>query len=287
MQHEVSRYLEYLELERGYSCNTVQAYQRDILEYLVFWADNCDQDIRARRLINSYLRYLRQKGNATSTIIRKISSNKRFYDWLIAEELGKENPFAFIDLPRRIKSLPRVLSVGEVERLLNSRELSYSEKIILELLYACGLRVSELITLKISDVSFSGGYIRCTGKGNKERLIPLGDITIEIISCYSRLNQQKEMLLSEPLLVREDRKPFKRIDIWRMLKEVSSFLGKSVSPHTLRHSFATHLLENGADLRVVQELLGHSDISTTQIYTQVSRKHIRESYKRAFLGFDR
>lgn len=278
---EFSRYLDFLELERGYSRNTVQAYERDILEYLSFLQAQAKEELRTRRLINTYLRYLRQNGNATVTLIRKISSIKGFYNWLIQQEQVQENPFAFLDLPRRAKVLPKILTVGEVEKLLNLSDLNPAEKTALELLYACGLRVTELITLAVSQVSLEGGYIRCIGKGDKERLIPVGDVTLELLRSYMSLHRT-EALPEAPLLLREDGKPFSRIDIWRLMKQAGCFLGKNISPHTLRHSFATHLLENGADLRVVQELLGHSDIATTQIYTQVSRGHMRSAYKRAF-----
>jgi integrase/recombinase XerD len=230
-------------------------------------------------MVNGYLRMLRDKGNVTTTVIRKISSVKGFYNWLVLENQVEENPFAFIELPRRAKSLPKVLSVSEVESLLDTPDLTLSEKLSLELLYACGLRVTELINLTPASISLEVGYVRCLGKGGKERLIPIGDVTVQWLKAYL---SETALPFEEPLLRRSDGTPYTRIDIWRLMKRLGEALGKSISPHTLRHSFATHLLENGADLRVVQELLGHSDIATTQIYTQISRRHIRSAYRKVF-----
>ncbi len=276
----LSEYLEYLACERGYAENTVKAYERDILEFLSFQESFQDEAL-PRRIVNHYLRFLRQKLNVNATIIRKISSLKGFYNWQVQQEYVLENPFDFIDLPKNVKSLPKVLSVSEVERLLNDPDLSAAQKVSMELLYACGLRVTELVTLTIGQVSLEMGYVRCIGKGNKERLIPIGDVTIAVVRHYIELLRASASP-DEPLLRREDGKPYQRMDMWRLMRALGEKLGKSISPHTLRHSFATHLLENGADLRVVQELLGHSDISTTQIYTQVSRKHIKQAYRKAF-----
>lgn len=277
----VSLYLDYLALERGYSPNTQAAYSRDILEFLDF-QDSQPPDTPPRRLVNGYIRFLRDKGNATTTIIRKISSIKGFFNWLQQENEAQQNPFAFLDLPRRMKPLPKALTISEVEQLLDSPELSLAEKVALELLYACGLRVSELVNLTPNTVSIEAGYVRCLGKGGKERLIPVGDVTRHWLKVYLTHPDTPPLSPEAPMLRRPDGKPFTRFDICRLVKRISQSLGKPVSPHTLRHSFATHLLENGADLRVVQELLGHSDISTTQIYTQVSRRHIRSAYRRAF-----
>jgi integrase/recombinase XerD len=277
---DLSDYLDYMALERGYAANTLEAYERDVLEYLTFLKIQPSEAF-SRRLVNTYLRELRNKGNVTTTIIRKISSLKGFYNWLIQNNRLQENPFEFLDLPKRMKTLPKVLSVGEVQQLLDCPDLSLNEKVALELLYACGLRVSELTTLLIHQVSLDVGYVRCIGKGGKERLIPLGEITMALIQGFL-LVSRKNAPSDAPLLCREDGKPYTRFDIWRLMKQMGQRLGKTISPHTLRHSFATHLLENGADLRVVQELLGHSDISTTQIYTQISRRHIRSAYKSVF-----
>ncbi len=274
----LSHYLEYLELERGYSSHTLQAYERDILEYLDY-LDTQPDDKVLRRIVNGYLRYLREKGNATTTIIRKISSLKGFYGWQVMQRTIMENPFEFLDLPKKMRVLPKVLTVQDVQKLLASPDLDMSQKTALELLYACGLRVSELVGLTMNDISLEGGYVRCVGKGGKERLIPIGEVTLEVLRHYI---DQLSLPIEGAFLRRADGKPYTRMDMWRLMKALGGQLGKAISPHTLRHSFATHLLENGADLRVVQELLGHSDISTTQIYTQVSKRHMRSAYHKAF-----
>lgn len=279
MLQNLSAYLDFLAVERGYSDHTLAAYQRDILAFLNHTQVEDAQVSVSRREANAYLRHLRQQGNATSTIIRKVSSLKGFYNWLIREERASENPFAFLDLPRRGKSLPKTLTVREVEKLLSAPDLSLAHKVAIELLYACGLRVTELVTLSAEQVSLAGGYLRCLGKGNKERMIPMGDVTRDLLAVYLDQVQRQP---DQPLLVQPDGRVFSRYDIWRLLKALGETLGKSISPHTLRHSFATHLLENGADLRVVQELLGHSDISTTQIYTQISRGHMKHAYHSVF-----
>jgi integrase/recombinase XerD len=276
----ISEYLDYLSLERGYAENTLEAYQRDLLEYQDF-LDDAEEGKAPRRLVTQFLRHLREKGNATSTIIRKISSIKGLYKWLIQEERLTENPFEFLDLPQRMKSLPKILSVSDVETILRTPDLSLSEKVAIELLYACGLRVTELVMLDMSNVSVDSGYVRCIGKGGKERLIPMGDVTMALLQEY-RSERRSDNASEDRFLIQENGEPYTRIEIWKLIKRLGARIGKAISPHTLRHSFATHLLENGADLRVVQELLGHSDISTTQIYTQVSRRHIRKAYQSAF-----
>lgn len=277
MLQNLSAYLDYLAVERGYSPHTLEAYERDILAFL----DHCQAHLSSvsRRDANGYLRQLRQQGNATTTIIRKVSSIKGFYNWLIREDLATENPFAFLDLPRRGKSLPKTLTVREVEKLLQCEALTLTHKVAVELLYACGLRVSELVNLTPGHITLGSGYLRCLGKGNKERMIPMGQVTQALLTTYLTAVPRPADL---PLLVQDNGRPFSRYDIWRLMKTLGQKLGKSISPHTLRHSFATHLLENGADLRVVQELLGHSDISTTQIYTQISRNHMKQAYQSVF-----
>ncbi len=279
-QSDISAYLDYLALERAYSPNTIQAYTHDILEYLDFIAPFPLEE-PARRIVNQYLRFLREKKNQTTTVIRKISTLKGLYTWLIKEKHCQENPFHFIDLPKRGRPLPKVLSVQEVERLFSLSEVTFTEKVAIELLYACGLRVSELVSLTREQISFEVGYIRCFGKGGKERLVPLSEVTLALLQSYCETEVPSQGV-SQPLFRRPNGKPCTRIDIWRLMNRLSTVLGKPLSPHTLRHSFATHLLENGADLRIVQELLGHQDISTTQIYTHISRRHLRDSYKNVF-----
>lgn len=282
----LSEYLNYLSQERGYSPNTLEAYERDILDFLNYQESRKTRLYQiTRRAVNQYLGELRGRQNATTSILRKISSIKGFYEWLQIKGILKDNPLALLELPKRRTALPKVLSVGEVSRLLNSDTISLQDKTIIELLYACGLRVSELVSLRVKSVDIGGGYIRVIGKGDKERLIPLGDVSIRVIRQYlemTGLREEDYLFLNldgpQPLL----KTPLNRRDVWKRVRDMRHIVGREVSPHTFRHSFATHLLENGADLRVVQELLGHSDISTTQIYTQISKRHVKLAHHHVF-----
>lgn len=282
----LSEYLNHLSGERGYSPNTLEAYERDILDFLRFQdSRSAKLALLSRRDVNRYLAELRTRRNATTTILRKISSIKGFYDWLQGRGVLRENPLALLDLPKRRKALPKVLSVGEISRLLSHSSLSLQDKLIIELLYACGLRVSELTGLMVGAIDISGGYIRVRGKGDKERLIPLSDVSVVIVKRYltdSGLGHDDPLLASPGGGSSLLRQALNRREVWQRVRNLRDILGRDVSPHTFRHSFATHLLENGADLRVVQELLGHSDISTTQIYTQVSKRHIQALHSRVF-----
>lgn len=280
----LSTYLTRLAEEDGYSPHTIEAYQRDILELIRFY-DQSGRDPAGvtRRDLNGYLAYLRQNRNATATIHRKISSLRGFYQWLLEAGHVSENPFALLELPKRTKVLPKVLSVQETTRLLAETRLTPLEQVIVELLYACGLRVSELLSLRQKDVDRTAGYIRCMGKGGKERLIPLGEASIQVLESY--LAQRGGRTDPDALLLAEGPhgNPLSRREVWALVQAVSHrVLGRTVYPHAFRHSFATHLLENGADLRVVQELLGHSDIATTQIYTQVSKRHVKAQHRSVF-----
>jgi integrase/recombinase XerD len=286
----LSEYLNHLAQERGYSPNTLEAYERDILEFLNYHdSQNAKLYHITRREVNRYLAELRSRQNATASILRKISSIKGFYSWLQAKGVLSENPLSLLELPKRRKTLPKVLTVGEVSRLLSSEALCLQDKVIVELLYACGLRVSELVNLLVKGIDISGGYIRVLGKGGKERLIPLGDVSVMVIKKYLAETGLKG---DDPLLIHLEshaplfKTPLNRREIWQRVRDMKQLIGRDVSPHTFRHSFATHLLENGADLRVVQELLGHSDISTTQIYTQISKRHVKTAHRNVFDRLD-
>lgn len=276
----LSQYLDFLALQRGYADNTLEAYQRDILEWLdvtgIESAMNLD-----RSVMNRYLKVLHDKGNHTNTLIRKVSSLKGFFRWMAQKYPELANPLVFLDLPKRVKTLPKILTVADVEQLLEHPGAALWEKLALELLYACGLRVTELIELTPAQCDLQQGFLRVMGKGQKERLIPMGAVTQQWLTHYLG-TWRPSLPVQESMLRQPNRQPLTRIDIWRMVKRFEAVLNKPMSPHTLRHSFATHLLENGADLRVVQELLGHSDIATTQVYTHVSRKHAKSAYKNAF-----
>ncbi|MBK8190807.1 MAG: tyrosine recombinase [Vampirovibrionales bacterium] len=281
----LSEYLENLAQERGASANTLSAYERDILAFLDFFSERRHGVAQiTTRHAHQYLAHLRKQNNATSTILRKTSSIRGFYRWMQEKGLVQDNPLAFLEAPRRPRMLPKALSASDVARMLNFSDLDPMDRAILELLYACGLRVSELTSLRVASLDLKAGYLRCFGKGGKERLVPMGDASIAILREYLEGKGLTAHPHGErPLFSRADRpEAISRKDVWERVKALGRRISRDISPHTLRHSFATHLLENGADLRVVQELLGHSDIATTQIYTHVSKKRAQQAHRQAF-----
>lgn len=275
----ISEYLEYLEVEKGLSANTIEAYQRDLDYFIEFCGNKSLKDIK-RSLMNSYIRKLHDENYSPTSIMRKIASLRGFFKWACFEELISINPALSIEHPKLPKKLPKVISIEEIEKILNHNLNSY-QTVIVELLYGCGLRVSELVNLNVSNIDLNAKYLECTGKGSKERVVPIGKKAILAVNNYlpqRKFLLQKYNLKTNRLLICENGKTATRQDIYTFVHEQGKFLNKSISPHTLRHSFATHLLENGADLRVVQELLGHSDVSTTQLYTHISKKRLKEVY---------
>jgi integrase/recombinase XerD len=239
--------------------------------------------------IMGYLLYLQEQGRATATLSRNLASIRAFYQFLLREKFIDKDPSVNLESPKIEKKLPQVLSVVEVETLLNGPDTRLAsgmrDKAMLELLYATGIRVSELVSLNLSDVNLNMGFIKCFGKGSKERIIPLGRLAIEGVSRY--LERGRPMLKKrgqeEALFLNHHGRRLSRQGFWKIIKKYAQLANshKEITPHTLRHSFATHLLENGADLRSVQEMLGHADISTTQIYTHVTRSRLKEVYAKA------
>lgn len=277
MYQIIGEYLEYLELEKGLAQNTLEAYRRDLSDF-VKNADNINNI--DRNTINLYIRKLRENKLAPSSVIRKIASLRGFFKWAYSTGIIKQNPASTLEQPKTPQRLPKVISIKEMEELLHEN-LTPTEHVIIELLYSCGLRVSELVNLKISDIDLSSKYVRCFGKGSKERIIPMGEVAKKVIQEYMptrNLLSKKFNLNTKKLLILDNGKLANRQDIYNLIHKKGKFIHKNISPHTLRHSFATHLLENGADLRVVQELLGHSDVSTTQLYTHISKKRLKEVY---------
>ncbi len=274
----LSEYLEYLEVEKGLSENTIEAYRRDLGDFLEF----CGLDVTEiqRNHLNNYIRNLREKNYTATSVMRKIASLRGFFKWLCASEICKTNPTLTLEQPKIPKRLPKVMTVQEIESILNEN-LDKRQRVIVELLYGCGLRVSELVNLKINDFDMKAKYLQTTGKGSKDRIVPLGSKAIAAIKDYL---QERDFILknlridTKNLLVNEHGRSLSRQDIYNFIKEQGQKIHKHISPHTLRHSFATHLLENGADLRIVQELLGHSDVATTQLYTHISKKRLKEVY---------
>lgn len=277
MYEIISQYLEYLELEKGLSLNTIDAYRRDLYDF----ANGVESLEKVDRItINSYIRTLKERKLAPTSVIRKVASLRGFFKWTTSMNILDKNPASTLEQPKVPQRLPKVISLKEIEEMLQS-DLSPTQQVIMELLYSCGLRVSELVNLKLNDIDLSSKYVRCFGKGSKERIIPFGGKALEVIRQYlpqRELILKKYNLNSKRLLVMDDGRFINRQDVYNLIHQRGKLIHKNISPHTLRHSFATHLLENGADLRVVQELLGHSDVSTTQLYTHISKKRLKDVY---------
>lgn len=292
MNEEINDYLHYLTIERGLSLNTRKSYERDLLQYLHYLEDEqitSWQDVDRYVVIN-YLEKMHDEKKASATVTRMITSLRRFHQFLRQERLTDHDPMQHIDTPKKVQKLPSTLSLTEVERLIETpdttKNLGIRDRAILEVMYATGMRVSELVGLKLSDLHLSLGLVQTLGKGDKERIIPLGDYAIQWLERY--LDEARPLLVANPsethVFVNHHGTGLSRQGIWKNLKQLvrEAGINKEVTPHTLRHSFATHLLENGADLRTVQELLGHADISTTQIYTHITKKRMTDVYKQHF-----
>lgn len=277
MYQIIGEYLEYLELEKGLSQNTLEAYRRDLSEFSQGVEDIKKVD---RMSINMFIRKLRENKLAPSSIIRKIASLRGFFKWASSTGIIDKNPASTLEQPKVPQHLPKVVSIKEIEEMLHNN-LTPLEHVIMELLYSCGLRVSELVNLKTNDIDLSSKYVRCFGKGSKERIIPIGEIAKKAVTEYMPERDflvKKYNLNTKLLLIQNSGRLITRQDVYTFIHAQGKLIHKNISPHTLRHSFATHLLENGADLRVVQELLGHSDVSTTQLYTHISKKRLKDVY---------
>jgi integrase/recombinase XerD len=288
MQEALDDFIHYLQIERGLSENTLQSYARDLRTYSKYLQANEVQEWEyvTRAKLTAYLRWLHDNGKSAATIARTLSSIRLFHQFLLREYGLKEDPSIHIDTPKKERKLPKILSSDEVDKLLScpgTDILTIRNRAMLETLYATGLRVSELLALELDDLHLEMGFVRCFGKGSKERIVPLGDIAKARLEDY--LNRSRKVLLksksSDILFVNHHGNSLSRQGFWKVLKQIGRDAGiqKEITPHTLRHSFATHLLENGADLRAVQEMLGHADISTTQIYTHVTKTRLKDIYK--------
>ena len=282
-------YLTMLRVERNLSPRTLEAYQRDLKHYLSFIVDKDIISLSniSQMHIREYIRSLNEKGLAASSIARIFSSIRSYHKFLSAENFVNENPTLILTSPKAPKKLPHVLMEEEISAIINAvvETFQYAkrDKAIIEMLYSCGLRVSELCALSLNNLYLNDDMIRIMGKGSKERLLPVGGRAKNFLNDYlinCRPGIQKDKGSSSVFLSRNGN-PLTRAMINNILRKWSQVAGisKSVSPHTLRHSFATHLLEGGADLRFVQALLGHSDISTTQIYTHLDKHHLKEVYQ--------
>tara|TARA_B100000287_G_scaffold30118_1_gene28325 strand:+ start:169 stop:1056 length:888 start_codon:yes stop_codon:yes gene_type:complete len=289
MKDYLKEYLDALRVERNLSSMTCEAYKQDLNDYLKFIKSKKTKEIFeiTQMHIREYIRELNKKGFASSSIARRFSSIRSYHKFLIAEKIMDQNPTLILSTPKSSKKLPSVLNEIEISKIIDSIDASTQfglrDKAIIEMLYSCGLRVTELCELDLSNLFLDDDLIRVYGKGMKERLLPIGKraklylnkYLIRVRPSFDRQNKSSVVFLSR------NGKPLTRSMINKILNKWSDFSGinKSISPHVLRHSFATHLLEGGADLRFVQALLGHSDITTTQIYTHLDKEHLREVYK--------
>jgi integrase/recombinase XerD len=287
MKSQVNDFLDFIKIERGYSENTVKSYQRDLDQFNKFSKGKGPEAID-RELITKYLEYLYDEGYSVSSTERRLACLKSFFKYLVREGRMAADPTSDIKLPKKAKRLPKALSISETVKLISAPKekghIGLRNVALLELLYATGMRASEVVALNISDINFSVSFVKCFGKGSKERIVPINRVTLEAIKEYLEKARPKfPQKDKEALFLDKNGERISRQGLWMMLKKYVKMTGvkAKTSPHTLRHSFATHLLEKGADLRSVQEMLGHADISTTQIYTSVSRERLKRIYKKA------
>lgn len=284
-------YLHYLKVERGLSENTINSYGIDLKLFLEYLRENEIPSFKQvnKEVIVNYMQSEKNNNKANSSILRSVSSLRKFFQYLAQEKIIEKDPMLLIDTPKKKQHLPQVLTKEEVEKLLRSSNtgqvLGLRDRAMLELMYATGLRISEIINLKLEDLHLTMGTLQTLGKGHKERIVPVGDEAIKWVNRY--LEEARPKLLKQKrsnyLFLNFHGNNLTRQGVWKNLKAEVRKAGiqKNITPHTLRHSFATHILENGADLRIVQELLGHADISTTQIYTHLSNKQLADIYNRA------
>ncbi len=291
MQNYMSAFTEYLQYEKGLSLNTRAAYRRDLNKFNAYLLKNSlptQPNEISKQQIMAFLSSQMDEGAANSTVARSLSSIKTFYKFMVLENHVHNNPTSDLETPKIKRKLPDILTIEEVDKLMEQPgvllPLGLRDRAMLEAMYGTGVRVSELLSLQIEDVNTTAGFLRCLGKGRKERIIPINQTSIDWIQRY--LARARNLLvvknyLERTLFVNANGRPMSRQGFYKILGAYAkkAELGKDVTPHTLRHSFATHLLENGADLRAVQEMLGHADISTTQIYTHLTKSRLMEVYQ--------
>ena len=289
MEGWIDGYMSYIAVEKGLSRNTLDSYSGDLIRYMNFLRELGYKIEESSKVeVMSFLLSLRKRGLSTKTVARSISVLRGFYRWLADEGVLPTNPLEDMESPKTTRSLPEVLSLDEVDSLLeqpnSSHPVGMRDKAMLELLYATGLRVSELTNLELNNINLEAGYLIVLGKGAKQRIVPVGEEALYWLKAY--LEESRKRLLGNhrsPLaFVSRQGRGITRQGFWKIIKKYSLKAGikKNISPHTLRHSFASHLLEGGADLRSVQSLLGHVDISTTQIYTHVTRERLKKIHAR-------
>ncbi len=279
LYRHLDSYVRHLVSERGSSPHTVEAYNRDILTFIRYLEEIACAEPE-RRQVEAFIGYMREKGRSVRSIVRSISALRGFFNYLLLDGKIKVSPLEDVDTPRFRAPIPRVLSedeMGELIRLPEGERMAVRDRTILELLYATGLRVSELIRLKKGDVNLDGGFVVAMGKRSKERVVPLGSYSRDAVKAYLEAERPQ----GQYLFPNRRGGMITRQAVWKIIRKYGIRLQRGrVSPHTIRHTFATHLLEGGADLRSVQVLLGHEDISTTQIYTHVDSKRLKEIHKK-------
>ncbi|MFF5993550.1 site-specific tyrosine recombinase XerD [Lysinibacillus sp. KU-BSD001] len=289
--YPIEDYIHFIRVERQLSNNTLASYRRDLVAYAqhlqeVQQVKSFNEVTRAHILL--HLQNLRTEGKTARTVARHISSIRSFHQFLLREKVTTTDPTVHLEMPQLEQKLPKVLSIEEIDALISAPDRSKPQGIrdvaMLELLYASGMRISELIELNLEDIHLTMGFVRVFGKGGKERIIPLGRGALHAVSKYlerARYELQGNYPKTDALFINRRGKRLTRQGCWKLLKQhaQAAHIQKELTPHVLRHSFATHLIENGADLRAVQEMLGHADISTTQIYTHVSKTRLSEVYK--------
>lgn len=285
----ISGYQAFLKLEKSLSANSVQAYIRDVRKLVTYLNDaNISQGPKSIQLndLQGFVKTIHEGGLSASSQARIISGIKSFFHYLLLEEVIQQNPAELLESPKTLRKLPDTLSIHEIDRMVATIDMSKPEgirnKAMIETMYGCGLRVSELTGVKISSVYFQEGFLKITGKGNKERLVPLGKIAASLIKQYMehvRVHIKPQKTATDILFLNKRGNKLSRVMVFMVVKTLAEQAGihKTVSPHTFRHSFATHLIEGGADLRAVQEMLGHESITTTEIYTHLSREYLREA----------
>ncbi len=296
MKENIESFLNYLAVEKGFSQNTIFAYNNDLNQLADFVEDEAVRRGSTpswasfgRQGVLSYLLNLKERNYAATTIARKVAAMRSYFEFMMNEGNIEDNPAQNIASPKVGRALPRPISISQVRRLLDepakqSKSEAKRDTAILQLLYASGMRVSELVSLNLNDVDLVGGFVRCFGKGYKERIIPIAPRAAQAVDDY--LKKLRPHLIHSPdepaLFLNARGERLTRQGLWQILKEYAKSVGlEGITPHTLRHSFATHMLSGGADLRSVQELLGHANISTTQVYTHLTTDHIRQTYEKS------
>jgi integrase/recombinase XerD len=289
----LNEFINYIDVEKGLSKNTRLAYQRDLCHYLGYLEE---KDKIVTQMTHSELMdflLIKRKYLSPSSLARLITAIKMFHRFLVSDNYCESDPTQNLSSPHLGLRLPRVLTVAEVDALLDAPDTTTPQGIrdraMMELVYATGMRVSEIVNLRLEDVNLKLGYLRCIGKRAKERIVPMGSKAIEFINLYLEKVRSSDKAVSKPspsqpeyLFLNPSGKKFSRVGFWKIIKRYANLSGitKKITPHTLRHSFATHLLERGADLRSIQEMLGHENISSTQIYTHLNREHLKDLHKK-------